>query len=187
MQSALIVSASHQADATCREYCEDGRQRTSWVIGVRKQDQAHNTAAKRIDIRATIADFKTKCEHWAGHTAGMTLEIKHLKFDSLPQYLAAHAQAAANATVANDANVPAPDPGVDAPDAVVRSTANIKTPVGDAGGSGAADTERQAPSGSESAASSPLGGKRKRDGAAESEGAQRKERISQAHVEMAAT
>lgn len=164
------------------------------MIGVRKQAQAHNTAAKRIDIRATIADFKTKCEHWTGHTAGMTLEIKHLKFDSLPPYLAVHAQAAAERTVttaAGAALVPAPEAGVEAADAGIRSEADVKTPPDvETGGSeveGSGGGERQTHSASGSAASSPVGGKRKRDGATEGEGAQRQERIPQPHVEMAAT
>lgn len=174
-----------------REYCEDGRQRTSWVIGVKKQAQAHNTAARRIDIRATIADFKTKCEHWTGHTAGMTLEIKHLKFDSLPPYLAAHAQAAAE-KAANQEAVAALEQDAAAVSADV-GTRSAAATMSD--GQGASEsmaeaddaTEPQPPSTGGSAASSPVGGKRKRDGGEDCEGVQRKERIPQPHVEMAAT
>lgn len=170
----------------CREHCEDGRQRTSWVIGVKKQAQAHNTAAKRIDIRATIADFKTKCEHWTGHTAGMTLEIKHLKFDSLPPYLAAHAQAAAERAASKVPAIASTQDGVAAHAGT--GSASPTPPARDAGGSFAeADDTSEPVSADGSAASSPVGGKRKRDGGEEREGVQRKEHIPQPHVEMAAT
>jgi hypothetical protein len=84
-----------QDSGECRSECEDGRQRTSWLIGLTKTTPANGVGNKRIDIRSTIQDFKQKCEAWGGHTAGMTLEIKHLKFDSLPEYLAVHGRQAA--------------------------------------------------------------------------------------------
>lgn len=89
----------------CRTECVDGRQRTSWLIGLTKVAPTNGASStRRIDIRSTIHDFKGKCETWAGFGADMTLEIKHLLFASLPEYLAVHGRAAAQSQSSQSIN-----------------------------------------------------------------------------------
>lgn len=97
----------------CREECSDGRQRTSWLIGLTKNAPVNGVGNRRIDIRSTIQDFKGKCETWAGHGADMTLEIKHLVFNSLPEYLAVHGRVAAQQAVDQERSPPTAAPAVE--------------------------------------------------------------------------
>lgn len=96
-----------------REECTDGRQRTSWLIGLTKHAPVNAAANRRIDIRSTIQDFKSKCETWTGHGADMTLEIKHLVFNSLPEYLAVQGQMVAQKAADQEASPPAAVPAAE--------------------------------------------------------------------------
>lgn len=73
----------------CREHCEDGRQRTSWVIGLKRPPNGPvHMRTNKVDLRTIIAEFRATCERWPGYVPGMTIEIKSLKRESLPDYLA---------------------------------------------------------------------------------------------------
>jgi hypothetical protein len=75
-----------------REHCPDGRQRTSWVVGLKRAPAANphmRQPGNRVDLRTTIQEFKATCERWPGFRAGMAIEISSFKHDAIPEYLAA--------------------------------------------------------------------------------------------------
>jgi hypothetical protein len=73
----------------CRDLCEDGRLRTSWVVALKRLPNARTHTSNQVDIRAAIVEFKTTCERWQGYQPGMTIDVKHHKHDALPEYLTA--------------------------------------------------------------------------------------------------
>lgn len=97
--------ACEQVYRCCRTECADGRQRTSWLIGL-SLNAPVNSAPHRLDIRSILHDFKGKCETWTGFGAGMTLEIKEIKFRNLPDYLAVYGRVAVPKTVHQEQSPP---------------------------------------------------------------------------------